>query len=81
MDDTAEPLQIPPELLSAEALRGVLEDFVLREGTDYGQRDWSLDEKVAQVALQLQRGEASLMFDPETESVTLVTRDQLPKSR
>jgi len=54
---------------------------VLREGTDYGQRDWSLDEKVAQVALQLQRGEASLMFDPETESVTLVTRDQLPKSR
>jgi uncharacterized protein YheU (UPF0270 family) len=81
MDDTAEPLQIPPELLSPEALRGVLEDFVLREGTDYGLRDWSLDEKVAQVALQLQRGEVSLMFDPETQSVTLVTRDQLPKSR
>lgn len=80
MDDTAEPLQIPPELLSPEALRGVLEDFVLREGTDYGPRDWSLDEKVAQVALQLQRGEVSLMFDPETQSVTLVTRDQLPKS-
>ncbi|MCX7036386.1 MAG: YheU family protein [Proteobacteria bacterium] len=80
MDDTAEPLQIPPELLSPEALRGVLEDFVLREGTDYGLRDWSLDEKVAQVALQLQRGEVSLMFDPETQSVTLVTRDQLPKS-
>ena len=81
MDDTAEPLQIPPELLSPEALRGVLEDFVLREGTDYGLRDWSLDEKVAQVALQLQRGEVSLMFDPETQSVTLVTRDQLPKAR
>lgn len=77
MDDPLEPLQIPPELLSAEALRGVLEDFVLREGTDYGLRDWSLDEKVAQVALQLQRGEARLMYDPESESVTLVTRESL----
>lgn len=81
MDDTVEPLQIPPELLSPEALRGVLEDFVLREGTDYGLRDWSLEEKVAQVALQLQRGEAKLMYDPDSESVTLVTRDSLRKPR
>jgi uncharacterized protein YheU (UPF0270 family) len=56
MDDTAEPLQIPPELLSPEALRGVLEDFVLREGTDYGLRDWSLEEKVAQVATDIRHG-------------------------
>ena len=76
-----EPLQIPAELLSPEALRGVLEDFVLREGTDYGLRDWSLDEKVAQVALQLQRGDAQLMFDPQTESVTLITRESLRKPR
>ena len=81
MDDTPEPLQIPPELLSPEALRGVLEDFVLREGTDYGLRDWSLEEKVAQVALRLQRGDTQLMFDPQTESVTLVTRDSLRKPR
>lgn len=76
-DDDQQPLQVPPDLLSPQALRGVLEDFVLREGTDYGPRDWSLDEKVEQVRLQLQRGEAHLMYDPQTQSVTLVTTRQL----
>jgi hypothetical protein len=35
-----------------------LEAFVLREGTDYGEREVSLDEKVA---LQLERGEAEIV--------------------
>lgn len=80
-DDDQQPLQVPPDLLSPQALRGVLEDFVLREGTDYGPRDWSLDEKVEQVRLQLQRGEAHLMYDPQTQSVTLVTARQLRPAR
>jgi uncharacterized protein len=53
-------------------LRGVLESFVLREGTEYGERDVSLDQKVAQVTRQLQRGEAQIVFDPETESIDIV---------
>lgn len=78
MEDTdTEPLQIPPDLLSPQALHGVLEEFVLREGTDYGPQDWSLQQKVEQVRAQLQRGEAHLMYDPQTQSVTLVTTRQL----
>jgi uncharacterized protein YheU (UPF0270 family) len=50
----------------------VLESFVLREGTEYGERDVSLDQKVAQVTRQLQRGEAQIVFDPETESIDVV---------
>ena len=53
-------------------MRGVLESFVLREGTEYGERDVSLDQKVAQVTQQLQRGEAQIVFDPETESIDIV---------
>ena len=53
-------------------MRGVLESFVLREGTEYGERDVSLDQKVAQVTRQLQRGEAQIVFDPETESIDVV---------
>jgi uncharacterized protein YheU (UPF0270 family) len=68
------PIEIPPDALSEDALRGVLEAFVLREGTDYGQRDWTLDEKVAQVREQLRRREARIVFDSATESVTIVTR-------
>ena len=53
-------------------MRGVLESFVLREGTEYGERDVSLDQKVAQVTKQLQRGEAQIVFDPESETIDIV---------
>jgi uncharacterized protein len=69
---TAEPLEIPYTELSEEALRGVLESFVLREGTEYGERDFSLDQKVAQVTRQLRRGEAHIVFDPQTETIDIV---------
>jgi uncharacterized protein YheU (UPF0270 family) len=53
-------------------LRGVVESFVLREGTDYGEREFSLDQKVEHVLRQLRRGEARIMFDPATETVGIV---------
>jgi uncharacterized protein YheU (UPF0270 family) len=71
-DDGVEPVVVPYEELSPEALQGVLEAFVLREGTDYGEREYSLQEKVAHVLRQLERGEARIVFDPETESVDIV---------
>lgn len=70
--DSAEPVAIPPTELSAAALRGVIESFVLREGTDYGERDVDFETKIAQVRRQLDRGEARILFDPETESIDIV---------
>lgn len=64
-------IPIDLELLSEEALQGVLESFVLREGTDYGEVEWTFEQKVAQLRAALQRGEAQIMFDPATESVTI----------
>lgn len=71
-EDPPAPVEIAPEELSAEALRGVVEAFVSREGTDYGHRDIPFEEKVEEVFRQLRRGEARIVFDPESESVTLV---------
>jgi uncharacterized protein len=68
----AEPIFVPYTELSEGALRGVLESFVLREGTEYGERDVSLEQKVAQVTRQLQRGEAQIVFDPESETIDVV---------
>ena len=65
-------MQIPHRELSDEALRGVVEAFVLREGTDYGQRDYSLKEKIAAVMRQLDSGEAKIVFDSDTGSVSIV---------
>jgi uncharacterized protein YheU (UPF0270 family) len=71
-DGEASPVEIPTDELSADALRGVVESYVNREGTDYGTVERSFESKVADVMRQLERGEAKVVFDPGTESVTLV---------
>lgn len=72
-------MEIPHRELSESALRGVVESCVLREGTDYGHRHYPLEEKVAAVMHQLERGEAVIVFDPETETVGIVAAS--PSSR
>ena len=74
-DESHEPVVVPYTELSNDTLRGVIESFVLREGTDYGTTDFSLQQKVAHVMKQLQRKEAQVMFDPNSESVTIVIPD------
>ena len=69
-----EPVLIPYTELSAEALQSVIESFVLREGTEYGTHEISLEQKVAQVMRQLQRKEAQITFDPDTDSVDIVVK-------
>jgi uncharacterized protein YheU (UPF0270 family) len=66
---------VPHTEVSADALRGLIEVFVLREGTEYGERDFTLEEKVAQVMRQLERGEVRILFDTASESVNLVRSD------
>ena len=67
-----EPVFVPYEELSVETLRGVVESFVLREGTEYGSRDFTLEEKLAHVYAQLERREARIVFDPETETIDII---------
>lgn len=72
-----DPIEIPANQLSADTLRALVESFIMREGTDYGEREYSLDEKVEQVFVQLNNGNAKILFDPITESPTLVLKEQL----
>jgi uncharacterized protein len=69
-----DPIEIPFHALSAEALRGVIEAFVLREGTDYGMHEKSFDEKISQVRRQLECGDVLIFYDPKTLSVELIAR-------
>lgn len=71
------PVAVPYTQLSAEALQGVIESFVLREGTEYGEREFTLPEKRLHVMHQLERGEAQIMFDPQSQSVDIVVTPKL----
>ena len=67
-------VELSPEDLSPEALRGLVEEFVTRDGTDYGDVERSVDEKIAQVTAQLASGEARIVFDLEAETASIVTQ-------
>jgi len=68
-------MKIPWQSLSEAALAGLIQEFVTREGTEYGAEEFNLEEKTRQVRLQIQAGEALIEFDVETQttSVTMVS--------
>jgi len=82
MDDETQPTgtELSPDQLSPEALRGLVEEFVTRDGTDYGVVERSVEEKIAGVMAQLAAGEARIVFDPETETANVVTVRELSKA-
>lgn len=67
---------IPWQDLSPEALENLVESFVLREGTDYGEQERSLAQKVADVKRQLAQGEAVLVWSELHETVNIMPRNQ-----
>ncbi len=71
------PVIIPVERLDPAVLAALIEEFVTRDGTDYGVTETSLAKKCAQVRRSLDRGEAVITFDAERQSATIVTRDML----
>jgi uncharacterized protein len=66
---------VPVNRLSPEALQGVIEEFILREGTDYGQVEISREIKFEQVKRKLENGSAVLIFDDETETTNIFPAD------
>lgn len=69
-------IEIPASELPPETLRAIIESFIMREGTDYGDAEYSLDNKADQVRRQLDKGEVLLMWDEALESCNLITKAQ-----
>ena len=70
---------IPYEKISMEALEGLIEEFVTRDGTDTGYEKKSLVNDVAMVKRQLKRGDAVIVYDKSTKTSNIVSRDHLKK--
>ncbi|MEI6895126.1 MAG: YheU family protein [Colwellia sp.] len=67
---------IPLEQVSSEILHAIIEDFILREGTEYGAEDISKQAKIAQVKAQLEQGDAVLVYSELHESVNILPKEQ-----
>ena len=76
--DPLRPVEVPHDELDRQTLRRLVEEYVSRDGTDYGSREKSLEDKVEDVLRQLRRGEVRIVFDPRSETTNLVPRGAAP---
>lgn len=67
-------MKIPHQQLSPQALQTLVEEFVSRDGTDYGNVEISLEEKTTQVIRMLDKGDVVILFDTATEGFTIVNK-------
>jgi hypothetical protein len=65
---------VPHTALAPDVLRRLIEEFVTRDGTDYGAVERTLAEKVAAVMRQLAAGELAIVVDAEDETIDIVAR-------
>ena len=67
---------IPLDTLPKETLSAIIENIVLREGTEYGSEDVALSDKIQQVEQQLKQGSALLVYSELHETVNILPADQ-----
>ena len=72
-------IEIPLARVSDDILNAIIEDFIAREGTDYGSNEVGFETKIEQVKRQIERGDVVITFDPETESCNLLTKHQFQR--
>ena len=65
-------VDVPYERLDPETLRNVIEEFVTRDGADWGDAGGTLEEKVGQVMQQLRSRKIKIVFDLNSETANIV---------
>lgn len=77
MSDSFEYTTIPYQQLSKDALNGVIEEYINREGTDYGLQEYSFEQKSEQVLSLIRNGQAKIVFEHNSQTVSILHKDQL----
>jgi uncharacterized protein YheU (UPF0270 family) len=70
-------VEVPYTDLRADTLRNLVEEFVTRDGTDYGEVEKTLEQKVAALMRQLESGDAKISYESDSQSINIVARREL----
>ena len=65
-------VEVPYQQLDPETLRRMIQDFVSRDGADWGDLGCALEDKVDQVLRQLQRKQVKVVFDLRSQTANIV---------
>ena len=71
---------IPHNEIARDTLLNLIKEFVLREGTDYGADEVSIDTKVEQVHSQLVHGKLVITYSEEYETIDICTADKFSQA-
>lgn len=72
----AQFVTVPPQRLQTDVLQALLEEFATRDGTDYGERESTLEQKVQRLQTQIADGDLLILYDADSEQWDLVPRTQ-----
>ena len=81
VDEEEQPIEVPHGDIPTDTLRAIVEDFCTRDGTDYGEAELSLTQKVSMLMRQLENGDAHILFEATTGSLRIVTKTELQRAR
>ncbi|BCA78766.1 YheU family protein [Desulfuromonas sp. AOP6] len=73
-DGQEEGIDVPYEEIRPEVLRHLIQEFVSRDGADWGETGCTLEDKVEQVLGQLRQKKAKVVFDLQTQTANIVVR-------
>lgn len=74
-------IEIPWDALDAATLNRLVEEFVTRDGTDYGEQEIAVERKVLQVVDGIKRKQYVILFDTDAESAHVMTRQDWLKAQ
>ncbi len=69
-------MEIPHEKMNPDTLNAVIEEIVTRDGTDYGETEVPLQDRIRQVKARLKSGRAVLTYDEKTRTCNLIRKDR-----
>lgn len=72
-------VQVPWDSLPTDTLHRLVEEFVTRDGTDYGEHEVDTDTKVAQVLGQLRKGKVLITFDSDLGTANVIPKEEAPE--
>ncbi len=71
---------VPWQEISEDTLHRLIEAFVLREGTDYGEHEIPMEDKVLQVRMQLEQGTVVIVYSELHESIDIIPLEKFRRS-
>lgn len=72
-DHREKGVDVPYDQIASATLRNMIQEFVTRDGADWGDPGGTLEDKIAQVLKQLKNKQVKVVFDLKSETANIVS--------